>query len=192
MTWIQVRSGKKFDFVSPDVEAIDILDISTALSLQCRWNGQLASPKHFVSVAEHSVLVSAVVSPGARLWGLLHDGSEAYVADIPRPLKRLLPDYIEIENRVQALIRKRFQIFIHPDIVEEVHHADSQALLFEAEKVLTPKSYSLFMDNTRDWLIPDRKVQEKLRKVGLKCKDPSWAREDFLLAYDRIVRSSWT
>jgi len=191
MTWIQVRSGKKFDFITPDVESVDILDIATALSLQCRWNGQLASPRHFVSVAEHSVLVSAVVSPVARLWGLLHDGSEAYVADIPRPLKRLLPEYTEIENRVQAVIRRKFEIFAPIEVQEEVHHADSQALIFEAEKVLTPKSFVLFMDNTRDWLFPDTKIQEKLRKVGLKCKDPSWAREDFLLAYDKIVRSEW-
>lgn len=191
MTWIQVRSGRKFDFYTASPSDVDILDIATALSMQCRWNGQVKSPDHFVSVAEHSMLVSAVVSPGSRLWGLLHDGSEAYVADIPRPLKRLLPEYTKFENRVQEKIVSRFNISRSFDTIEEVHHADAQVLLFEARQVLTTKSLSLFMDNVSDWLFEDKGVQGELERIGLKFKSPRSAREDFLLAYDRIERSRW-
>jgi hypothetical protein len=191
MTWIQVRSGRKFDFYTAVPSDVDILDIATALSLQCRWNGQVKSPDHFISVAEHSMLVSAVVSPGNRLWGLLHDGSEAYVADIPKPLKRLLPEYIEFENRVQEKILSKFDISLSGDDAREVHNADSQVLLFEARNVLTEKSLSLFMENVKDWLFEDYSIQAKLKQIGLRYKSPRSAREDFLLAYDRIERSRW-
>jgi uncharacterized protein len=191
MTWIQVRSGRKFDFYTAQPADVDILDIATALSMQCRWNGQVKTPDHFVSVAEHSMLVSAVVSQRSRLWGLLHDGSEAYVADIPRPLKRLLPEYTEFENRVQEKIVSRFDIFLDAETRAEVHAADAQVLLFEARQVLTTKSLLLFMDNVSDWLSEDHAIQAKLHQIGLKFKSPRSAREDFLLAYDRIERSRW-
>jgi 5'-deoxynucleotidase YfbR-like HD superfamily hydrolase len=77
-------TGKQFDVLNPNPELICIEDIAHALSNMCRYTGHC---KFFYSVAHHSVLVSELVSPENALWGLLHDASEAYLVDVPRPLK---------------------------------------------------------------------------------------------------------
>jgi hypothetical protein len=86
------------------------------------------------SVAEHCVLMSQAVAPEHALWALLHDASEAYVVDVPRPLKHQLPDYMAAEQRVQEVIVERFGL----DPVEpvEVKAADSRILLDEREALL--------------------------------------------------------
>ena len=42
-----------------------------------------------------------------QLACLLHDGSEAYISDITRPLKKHLPRYVEIEETLQDAIYKK-------------------------------------------------------------------------------------
>lgn len=73
----------------PDVAQIDAYDIAQALSNQCRFGGHCRT---FYSVAQHSCLLADVVreedaSPVTALWALLHDASEAYLVDLPHPLK---------------------------------------------------------------------------------------------------------
>lgn len=105
MSYIQTLSGKHIDFLNINPEQIAIEDIATALSNCCRFAGHLPE---FYSVAQHSVLTSLLVSPEFALEALLHDAQEAYVCDIPSPLKMLLPDYQQIENYVESVIRKKF------------------------------------------------------------------------------------
>jgi 5'-deoxynucleotidase YfbR-like HD superfamily hydrolase len=61
-------------------------------------------------VAEHSVHVSELCLPEHALWGLLHDASEAYLIDLPRPLKQLseFAAYREAERRLQRAVAARF------------------------------------------------------------------------------------
>ncbi|MER2537667.1 MAG: hypothetical protein ABTQ26_00345 [Azonexus sp.] len=105
MTWLLTNSGKHFDLVDPQPDMINLLDIAHGLSNECRYAGQC---KYFYSVAQHSVLTSQIVPPEFALEGLLHDAAEAYLKDIPRPLKQLLPDYRAIEHRVESVIRDHF------------------------------------------------------------------------------------
>lgn len=105
MTWLLTHSGVRFDLVDPQPDMINLIDISHGLSNECRYSGQCHS---FYSVAQHSVLASEIVPAEFALEALLHDASEAYLKDIPRPLKKLLPDYRAIEQRVEAVIRKHF------------------------------------------------------------------------------------
>lgn len=105
MTWILTASGKHFDLADPQPDQIDIRDIAQGLSNEARFNGHT---HYFYSVAQHSVGVSLIVPPDNALEGLLHDATEAYMKDIPLPLKRMLPDYKRIEARVDAVIRDRF------------------------------------------------------------------------------------
>lgn len=104
--WIETYTGKKFWPLDPRPEDVCIEDIAHALSLICRFNGHC---KHFYSVAHHSVLCCKLASlkghgPRIRLLALLHDAAEAYVTDIPRPIKGYIEGYKDIENRVQVAI----------------------------------------------------------------------------------------
>ena len=98
--FIGTFSGLRFWPLDPNPEKILIADIAHALAHQCRFGGHASK---FYSVAEHSVHVSKLCLPEHALWGLLHDASEAYLVDLPRPLK-LLPEfapYREAERRLQ-------------------------------------------------------------------------------------------
>jgi hypothetical protein len=83
--WIKTYSGKYIEPLNPDPANIDIYDIAHSLANQCRFTGHT---NLFYSVAQHSVLVSTLVPKEDRLWALLHDATEAYLADIARPIKR--------------------------------------------------------------------------------------------------------
>src|SRR5260221_5059244 len=101
--WIVTFSGKRFFPFDPGVEDIDVNDIIHALSNLCRFNGHSTT---FYSVAQHAILVSLLCPPEHQLYGLLHDASEAYLADIPSPLKKLaeFQAYRDAEKRLMGVI----------------------------------------------------------------------------------------
>ena len=134
---IMTASGKYFDFLNPTQESIDINDIAHALSHLCRYTGHT---REFLSVAQHSVMVSYHVPHECALAGLLHDATEAYVGDMSRPLKLLLPEYQEIEARVWAAIAKKFGI--PENLPPEIKHADNVALMTERRDFMPPHSGS--------------------------------------------------
>ena len=93
-TQIQTFTGIGFDPINPDPKLIKIEDIAHALSNQCRFSGHARS---FYSVAQHSAHCAEIAclasnAPLARAM-LLHDASEAYLLDMPRPLKKAFPQY---------------------------------------------------------------------------------------------------
>ena len=106
MSKITTFTGNTFNPLDPKIDEIDIRDIAHALSLICRGNGHV---KHFYSVAQHSIscYMEAKVrgySHQIQLACLLHDGSEAYLSDIVRPIKAKLSEYLRIEDKLQDLI----------------------------------------------------------------------------------------
>ena len=136
--WIQTYTGKQFWPLDPRPEDIDLVDVAHALSQQCRFSGHT---NVFFSVAQHSVNVAEYLKREehpleTQRWGLLHDASEAYVVDVPRPMKRMLPDYIAAENVVQSIIANRFDLCW--PMPEAVHHADNVMLASEAKYLLKP------------------------------------------------------
>lgn len=139
MSWIQTFTGRQFFPSAPRPEDVDVADIAHALSLQCRFNGHCAA---FYSVAEHCVRVSRLLSelyPGRRdlaLWGLLHDAAEAYVADLPRPVKAMMPGFREMEDRVLRVVVARYGL---PwPMPAEVCEADDALLVTECRDLMGP------------------------------------------------------
>jgi hypothetical protein len=114
--WIMTASGRQFWPLTPRLDDIVIEDIAHHLAALPRFNGATRRP---YSVAQHSVLVSRrmeILASDARHWatvglyGLLHDGSEAYLLDVPRPLKHLpaFAPYRAAEKHLQGLVYQRF------------------------------------------------------------------------------------
>jgi len=131
--WIQTYTGKKFYPLYPKEEDISIMDIAHALSMLCRFTGHC---EKFISVAQHSVSVSYLCDRQDRLYGLLHDASEAYISDISSVVKKFpqLSGYKEIEKNIQETICRKFGLpTVEP---ESVKIADQLMLGVEAKSLL--------------------------------------------------------
>ena len=121
--YLSTYTGKKFFPFDPRPEQICIEDIAHGLSMLCRFSGQCP---YFYSVAEHSIYLVHFLPDNLQLEGLLHDASEAYLADLPRPVKAGLPEYKAIEARVERVIAEKLGLPF--PMAPEVKAAD-QALL---------------------------------------------------------------
>lgn len=137
MSTITTYSKKPFDPVTATAEEVQIRDIAHALSLMCRANGHFP---HFYSVAQHCVnCVKEAEARGyskrVQLGCLLHDASEAYLSDVTRPIKQLLPYYLEVEERLQDTI---FDKWITPTLT-----AEERSHIFEVDDALL---YHEFME----------------------------------------------
>lgn len=104
--WIQTHSGKQFFPGNPTPASIDIHDIAMSLSKQCRFAGHCM---RFYSVAEHCVLMAQVAEPKHKLTALMHDASEAYLVDIPRPIKPMLTGYAALEDDIMQAIANKYK-----------------------------------------------------------------------------------
>lgn len=144
--YIETFSGVRFQPLAPIVADIRLVDIAHALGNQCRFSGHV---RHFYSVAEHSVRVSREVERRAlvacppkgaaalSLWGLLHDASEAYLVDLPTPLKGdalIGTGYRDAEARLMRAVCLRFGLALEqPGIVSEV---DATLLVTEVRDLM--------------------------------------------------------
>jgi uncharacterized protein len=106
-TYISTYLGNRFWPQEPRIDRIDLEDIAHGLAYQCRFNGQTRA---FYSVAQHSLMVASILPPPMHRAALLHDAAEAYLGDIVKPLKRLLPDFSRIEAGVTELIAQAFAV----------------------------------------------------------------------------------
>lgn len=131
--WIQTYTGGQFWPMDPSAEDVNIVDIAHALSMLCRFGGHC---RRFYSVAEHSLLLSRAVAPENALWALLHDATEAYLCDVPRPTKPFLIGYRQAEERIMAVIAERFGL--SGEMPAEVKEADGRILADEAAQNMAP------------------------------------------------------
>lgn len=171
--WIQTFTGRAFHYRDARPEDIHIEDIAQALSHHCRFAGMTS---RFYSVAEHSVLVSQqFADPELRMIGLLHDATEAYILDIPTPLKQLLPEYQAFEHQLYGVIARRFGL--PPEIPAEVHVVDKRMMITERPH-LFPR------------MLPWTKYADvkPIEGVSVKCWPSGAARIDFLNEFHEIAR----
>ena len=104
---ILLAGGNYFDLIDPAGSTFTIGDIAAGISKACRFSGQCHS---FYSVAEHSWHASHLVPGHLAFAALVHDAQEAFIGDVTRPLKSLLPDYKAIERRIERVIDDRFAL----------------------------------------------------------------------------------
>ena len=132
--YFRTYSGKHVHPLAPQPDEIDIRDVARSLSRQCRFLGHLDC--HY-SVAQHSVLVSELVPAPDALWGLLHDASEAYLCDLPSPIKRdpEMIVYRIAEYRLMTCIAHKFGM--QHQMPDSVTVADKIALATEFRDLTT-------------------------------------------------------
>jgi hypothetical protein len=172
--WMQIYpSGIQFWPLDPRPEEIDISDIAHASSNQCRYGGHC---RDFYSVAEHAYWVSVYAPEEWALEALLHDSAEGYVVDVPRPIKRHLGGYYEIERGIEIAIARRFQLQ-HP-WPKEVMEIDNRILLDERDQLLKPSPAGIG-DGWPDHLTP--------LGVKLACWEPHMARYMFVKRFGQLI-----
>lgn len=185
---IGTRSGV-YDLFNFKAEYVNKGDIFHVLSHMCRYGGRC---NRFFSVAQHSILVSQILrdsigSPhdgaGIVLGGLCHDFSEAYLTDIIRPIKMMIPDIEEIEQSIMDAISSVIPTGYHD--CPAVKEADNIALYHEANHLGF---------NTKDWGFSDRIKKSNLSGRSLvklrSHRDFGYWTDSLSLAHDYYSRKS--
>lgn len=174
---IQTSSGHWIDPLAPEPDALLLKDVAHALAQLARFGGHgRLSPEGFTwTVALHSLEVARRLERDGHprevvRCGLMHDATEAYLVDVPRPVKARLPEYRAVEDALWRALAARFSL--PADIPPEVHAADTAQLYVEAVH---------FMD-VSTWDVPDEaRSAPKPRVVS-----PVEARALFLAEFARL------
>lgn len=171
--WGCTATGRRYWPEDPRAGDFDIADIAHSLAHQCRYGGHC---REFYSVAQHSVLVSLHCDPADALWGLLHDASEAYLVDLPRPVKSApcMAGYYAIEGAFMAAIAEQFGL--PHGMPDSVKRADEALLAAEARDLMPEES-------VRDWWLP---VPPPFG-LYIAPLSPAEAREQFLARFAELT-----
>lgn len=147
--WTQTFTGRRFHYLVPTADMVDVRDVAHALSMVCRFAGHVHT---FYSVAEHSVRVSFACDPEDALAGLLHDAPEAYIVDLPSPVKALLPEYQTLERKVWGAVASKFGL--PEQLPPSVKRADGVLLVTEARDLMSP--------GWETWCLPHSPLRERI------------------------------
>lgn len=169
---IRLRSGRYFDLRNPQPEQFTLGDIAGALSKMCRFGGQI---DRFYSVAEHCVRCCVqAIGDGANAdvcrAALMHDAAEAFIGDVVKPLKVMLPEYATVEDAVEHVIRRKYWLFALPDTAAAVKEIDRAMLIAERK--------ALFSADGVEWT-----GEKAVRQLAVKfeCWEPEAAESQFHL-----------
>lgn len=129
------------------------------------------------------MLLDREIPPSTLLLEMLmHDASEAYIVDVPTPLKEadgFRQVYLEHENRMTDAIRQRFNM----GTIDPVHEV---FLKWADRAALTIEAYHLIASRGRNWtrLLPLEMPSMQLFEAP---KEPIKVYEDFLRLFDRLT-----
>lgn len=179
--YVETQSGKLVHFLNPQEGEIDIEDIAYSLANQCRFNGHGGG---FFSVAEHSVGVALRLPSHLQLAGLLHDASEAYLADLPSPVKTHIGiEYSDIERNLQDHIYRNFDCLnSYATHHIQVKSADMAALRTEAHYLMKSQGLHWF-GGSKEW--HDIRINEELQP---RCLPPQHAFHLFMDMYKHLTK----
>jgi hypothetical protein len=175
--FIQTLSGRRVNPLHAAPEDIDPVDIANALANLCRFGGH---SRGFYSVAQHSVIVCDLLEEqGATadelMAALLHDAAEAYLGDLPHPIKHrseLGAVFRVAEKQLEAVINERFAL---PQAAARIKPLD-RALLATERRIFS----------TISWEWPEL---DGVAPLDLEIEPwlPDRAREEFTRRYDRLA-----
>lgn len=178
---ITTYSGEHFFPARPDADRIHIEDIAHALSLICRGNGQVQT---FFSVGQHCI--NCALEAEARGYSgrmalacLLHDASESYMSDVPRPFKKYLKEYIALENRLLDVIYQKYlgstltsdEQKILKQIDDDMLYFDLRDLLREPTDAPEPEMKIKISHRVRPFEEVERQYLELFSKYSAICKN---------------------
>ena len=175
--YLQTVSGRWVNPFDPDPSQLDAADIGPALANQCRFGGH---SRVFYSVAQHSVIVSQLVEQRGGdtedvFAALMHDATEAYLGDMPHPLKHrstLGASFRSAEDHLEQVIRDRFRIKAH---VPEIKLVD-RALLATERRAFSAEN----------WHWPELEGVEPL-DLELTAWSPDEAAQAFAQRYSELT-----
>lgn len=137
--WIQGYQGQQITPLNLQDSMIDIVDIAVSLSREARFHGRTRGSIAY-NVAHHSVLVS-LHCLNFPLEGLMHDAEEAYLKDMPRPVKRWLENHniSVLKDLGDVISQKIFSRWgLKWPLPQEVKAADLLLMTTEARDLMSP------------------------------------------------------
>jgi hypothetical protein len=190
---VETFTGEFVDTRNPDPATIHLEDIAHALSQTCRYGGHC---QRFYSVAEHAVLVSRRLeelgeSNRRQRAGLHHDDAEAYLGDIPRPMKPLLgASYKKLTASMDEAIIASLRLGLSVESLHEpiIKDADNWSLFVEA-RILLPSKGINWLDHLKHWDVNPEVLEQASRtpdywRSGLS---PQKAKEEFLARHHELI-----
>ena len=156
--------GTMFDLLNPTPEMINMDEIAHSLDHTCRFGGACSQ---FYSVAEHSMAGAFIAYEDALIGDhglhdlyrlnlakafLLHDAAEAYIGDIPTPVKILLGDQVlDMESRIMDCIYKK----LWPEYfgLSEGDLASLQADVKRIDVIMLSIERNFLMPEHKDWVM---------------------------------------
>lgn len=174
-----MQSGNIIDLANPKASQICREDISIGLSNLCRYSGGTI---HFYSVAQHLLNCYRLARNVHKYNDIvarhvfLHDTAEAYLSDIPTPVKKMLPEYLNIEESILKSIYEYFDIsFPNDEERKIVNFIDQEILAYEIPKLIPNLSP----------IMPDITLTDTV--LDLEYHDPREVRKKFELVLNKLV-----
>lgn len=140
LDWAEMPSGRFVSMEDPDPADIIVEDIAHKLAQTNRYGGSTAYP---YSVATHAVFVAERLrrmgfTRRLQLLGLHHDDPEAFLCDVPRPVKAKFGDrYKELTIIFEEAIEEALDLpSTHAVDHRDIKRADNFALLVEARNMM--------------------------------------------------------
>ncbi len=176
---MRLQSGSLVDVLALRPGDVNLGDIAHSLSQLCRFGGQCDT---FYSVAQHSVHIAETMfqMTGDAIRAkraLLHDAAEAYLGDLPRPIKQQpeLDYFTALEDRVLDTV---YQCFGIPNVPDKILTAlDNGIVLIEARQLFQPP-------------FEPRGVSQHLEILGWNLRIDPWppltARRKFLALWHEL------
>ena len=179
-TSIQTYSGILFDVINPTVDMVNVVDIAHALSQVNRFTGHT---RKAYNVAEHSCHVASLLPDEYKLEGLLHDASEAYIADMATPVKHSnsMEKYRDIEYRIQTICYCAFKIIPTTKSHSEVKDADRTMLKVEALSLMKQPLLGAWVPLIESIHLPIHPIP--------RCWTSEYSEERFLDMFDRLYKN---